>query len=117
MITLVAALLIIASSPAATESSTTGMRVDRAGATDRPAPRASRLTPDSLPTITLAEALQRSVQLNPDYVRALGAVAEADWIRKASRLAFFIPAVTANIDYTKYSVPFFNLGTGGAVNT
>ncbi|MEO8634634.1 MAG: TolC family protein [Gemmatimonadales bacterium] len=78
----------------------------------------SRLrAPDSLATITLAEALQRSVQLNPDYVRSLGAVAEADWIRKASRLAFFIPAVTANLDYTKYSVPFFNLGTGGAVNT
>ena len=82
-----------------------------------PAPRASSAAPDSLPTITLADALQRSVQLNPDYVRALGAVAEADWIRKASRLAFFIPAVTANLDYTKYSVPFFNLGTGGAVNT
>lgn len=86
-------------------------------ATVHPAPRASRPAPDSLPTITLADALQRSVQLNPDYVRALGAVAEADWIRKASRLAFFIPAVTANIDLTKYSVPFFNLGTGAPVNT
>ena len=78
-----------------------------------PAPQA----PDSLPTITLADALQRSVQLNPDYVRALGAVAEADWIRKASRLAFFIPSLNASLDYTRYSVPFFNLGTGGAINT
>ncbi len=82
-----------------------------------PPPTAYRPSPDSLPTITLADALQRSVQLNPDYVRALGAVAEADWIRKASRLAFFIPAVTASIDLTRYSVPFFNLGTGAPVNT
>ncbi|MDZ4862929.1 MAG: TolC family protein [Gemmatimonadota bacterium] len=104
-------LLPAASSPISRGDHVSGRSIPR------PAPPASRLTADSLPTITLADALQRSVQLNPDYVRALGAVAEADWIRKASRLAFFIPAVTANIDLTKYSVPFFNLGTGAPVNT
>ncbi|HXW97864.1 MAG TPA: TolC family protein, partial [Gemmatimonadales bacterium] len=66
---------------------------------------------DSLPVVTLDEALSRSVRLNPDYVRALSTVAEADWIRKTARVAFFIPAVSATLDYTKYSQAFFNIGT------
>jgi outer membrane protein TolC len=61
--------------------------------------------------LTLAEALDRAVKLNPDYVRALGSVSEADWARKAARVAFFVPAVSATLDYTKYSLPFFNIGT------
>jgi outer membrane protein TolC len=66
---------------------------------------------DTIPVLTLTEALQRAVKLNPDYVRALGSVSEADWARKAARVAFFIPSVAATLDYTKYSLPFFNIGT------
>jgi outer membrane protein TolC len=66
---------------------------------------------DSVPILTLAEALDRAVQLNPDYVRALGSVSEADWARKAARVAFFVPSVSASLDYTKYSQAFFNIGT------
>ena len=47
----------------------------------------------------------------PTTSRALGGVVEADWARKAARLAFFVPAVTASLDYTKYSKAFFNIGT------
>ena len=43
------------------------------------APQPRALAVDTLPSLTLAEALDRAAGLNPDYVRALGAVAEADW--------------------------------------
>jgi outer membrane protein len=66
---------------------------------------------DSIPVVTLAEALDRAVKLDPSYVRALGSVAEADWSRKAARVAFLVPALTASLDYTKYSQAFFNIGT------
>lgn len=66
---------------------------------------------DSVPLVTLEEALERSLRLNPDYVAALGAVAEADWSRKAARIAFLVPAVNVSLDYTKYSEAFFNIGT------
>ncbi len=72
-----------------------------------PAPQGA----DTVPVITLAEALERGTRLEPDYVEALGRVAEADWTRTAARLAFFVPAVTTSLDWTKYSQPFFNFGT------
>lgn len=79
------------------------------GATASVAPAAA--PGDSLPVLTLAEALRRAVRLNPDYVSALGAVSEADWTRKAARVAFFVPAISASLDWTKYSDDFFNIGT------
>jgi outer membrane protein len=83
-----------------------------AGAQPRiPAPPVSGRAFDSIPVVTLAEALERAVKLRPDYVRALGSVAEADWSRKAARLAFFVPAASVSLDYTKYSEAFFNIGT------
>lgn len=71
----------------------------------------SAISQDTIPVLTLADALERAVKLNPDYVRALGSVSEADWARKAARVAFFVPTVSATLDYTKYSLPFFNIGT------
>ena len=47
---------------------------------------------DSLPRITLAEALRRSTRLDPDYVQALGQIDNAEWGRRAAMLAFFVPA-------------------------
>jgi outer membrane protein TolC len=79
--------------------------------------QSSILPTDSIPTLTLAEALDRSVKLNPDYVRALGSVSEADWTRKAARLAFFLPSLTASVDLTRYNTKFFNFGTLQQSNT
>jgi outer membrane protein TolC len=77
-----------------------------------PVPRSPFPVPqDTIPTLTLAEALDRAVKLNPDYVRALGSVSEADWARKAARVAFFVPTLSVSIDYSKYSQAFFNIGT------
>jgi outer membrane protein TolC len=63
---------------------------------------------DSLPRITLAEALRRSARTDPDYVRALGQIEDAEWGRRAARLAFFVPSVELGLDETKYSQAFFN---------
>ena len=66
---------------------------------------------DTLPRVTLNQALERASRLDPNYVEALGAVSTAEWGRRAATLAFIIPAVTLQLDYTKYSTGFFNIGT------
>ena len=63
---------------------------------------------DSLPRITLREAIQRSARLDPDYVRALGQIENAEWGRRAAMLAFFVPTIQLGLDQTKYSQEFFN---------
>jgi outer membrane protein len=56
----------------------------------------------------LAEAVRRSSRFDPDYVRALGLIDNAEWGRRAAMLAFFIPSVELGLDQTKYSESFFN---------
>lgn len=75
------------------------------------APAAGRAQ-DSVPVVTLAEALERAARLDPDYVRALGEIDNAEWGRRAARLAFVVPSVAAQLDATRYSTEFFNIGTG-----
>jgi outer membrane protein len=63
---------------------------------------------DSIPRITLGEALRRSSRFDPEYVRALGQIENAEWGRRAAMLAFFVPSVELGLDETKYSQSFFN---------
>jgi outer membrane protein TolC len=63
---------------------------------------------DTVPRITLGEAIRRSARLDPDYVEALGAIDNAEWGRRAAMLAFFVPSVSLGLDETKYSTDFFN---------
>src|SRR5919109_162818 len=63
---------------------------------------------DTIPQITLAEAIRRSTRLDPDYVRALGQIEDAEWGRRAATLAFIVPAIELGLDETKYSQSFFN---------
>jgi outer membrane protein TolC len=63
---------------------------------------------DSAPRITLDEAIRRAARLDPDYVRALGEIDNAEWGRRAAMLAFFVPSLTLGLDETKYSTEFFN---------
>jgi outer membrane protein TolC len=63
---------------------------------------------DSIPRITLAEALRRSSRFDPEYVRALGQIENAEWGRRAAMLAFFVPSIELGLDETKYSQSFFN---------
>jgi len=66
---------------------------------------------DTLPTVTLAEALRRATGLDPAYVAALGQVDNAVWARRSAFSVFILPSVTLSTDATRYSPPFFNFGT------
>ena len=67
---------------------------------------------DSVPRISLADALSRAVRLDPNYVAALGSIDNAAWSRRAAILTFILPSVTVSSDYTRYSRDIFNVGTG-----
>ncbi|MGH7559957.1 MAG: TolC family protein [Gemmatimonadales bacterium] len=72
---------------------------------------------DTVPRITLREALDRSVRLDPGYVAALGAIGTASWSRRAAIATFVIPSLTVSSDYTRYSRDIFNVGTGQPTRT
>src|SRR3954465_7101434 len=63
---------------------------------------------DSVPRISLGDAIRRSAQLDPDYVKELGQIDNAEWGRRAAMIAFFVPSVEFGLDETKYSQQFFN---------
>jgi outer membrane protein len=79
-----------------------------------PAPTDSVPVADTLPRITLGEAIRRSARLDPDYVRALGQIENAEWGRRAAMLAFFVPSVELGLDQTEYSQGFFNPANPGS---
>lgn len=72
---------------------------------------------DSLPAISLGEALQRAARLDPDYVLALGAVDNAAWARRAALSAMVLPSINVSTDYTHFTIDQFNVGTGERVKT
>jgi len=49
---------------------------------------------DSLPRVSLTDALQRSARLDPNYVEALGQVDNAAWARRNAFAVFLLPSVT-----------------------
>lgn len=71
---------------------------------------------DTLPVVTLREALQQSVKLDPDYVQALGTLNNAESARRTALLVFFLPTVSASADYSQLSTKQFNVGTGSQAN-
>ena len=71
-------------------------------------PAVAAVAADTIPRVTLAEAIRRSSRLDPDYVRAVGAIDNAEWGRRAAVLAFFVPSISLGLDETKYSQAFFN---------
>jgi outer membrane protein TolC len=76
--------------------------------TATPAVGADSIAPDSIPRITLDEAIRRSTRLDPNYVRALGQMDDAEWGRRAAVLAFVLPSLQVGLDETKYNQAFFN---------
>lgn len=72
---------------------------------------AAPASPDSVPLVTLAEALERSAQLDPAYVAAAGQVNNAAWARRAALAVFILPAVTLSANQTHYWPPTFNFVT------
>ncbi|MFN2572368.1 MAG: TolC family protein [Gemmatimonadales bacterium] len=64
-----------------------------------PQPGAGAGAQDSLPRVTLTEALERSARLDPNYVQALGQVDNAVWGRRNAFLAFILPSI--NLDASR----------------
>lgn len=75
-------------------------------------PSATVARQDSLPHVTLEEALERAARLDPNYVAAIRQLADARWSRRAAIAAFIVPAVNAQLTATHFSNEFFNIGTG-----
>jgi outer membrane protein TolC len=80
------------------------------------APQARGQTGDTLPRVTLDEALRRATDLDVGYVQAVGDLSSAEWGRRAAKLSFVVPSLTLTLDATKFSDPFFNAGIGGAAD-
>lgn len=72
---------------------------------------------DTIPQVTLAEALSAATQFDPNYVQAAGTVAEATWVRRAAMLVFVLPSITASADFTGSTTPAFNFGTNSLSKT
>ncbi len=72
---------------------------------------------DSIPRVTLDEALRLATQLDPNYVAAIGAVENAEWRRRSAYAVFILPSITAQSSLTEFSSEFFNIGTGDLATT
>ena len=72
---------------------------------------------DSIPVVSLADALRLATNLDPNYVAALGQVKNSEWGRRAAISAFVLPALTIQGVYQKSNLRLFNVGTGGVSRT
>lgn len=66
---------------------------------------------DSMPVVTLSQALEQAARLDPSYVSAAGQVNNAEWARRAAFALFIVPAVTISANQTHYWPKTFNLAT------
>jgi outer membrane protein TolC len=64
--------------------------------------------PDSLPRVTLAQALQQAARLDPNYVAALGQVDNAVWARRNAFAVFILPSVTLALNGQRSNPPGFS---------
>jgi outer membrane protein len=76
---------------------------------------ASPAMQDSLPQVTLGEALQRAARLDPNYVTALGQVDNAVWARRNAFAVFVIPSVNLSLNSQTSNPPGFSVT--GAIKT
>src|ERR1043166_9117501 len=53
---------------------------------------------DSLPIVTLGEALRRATGLDPNYVAAVGQVDNAAWARRSAFAVLILPSITLGTD-------------------
>jgi len=66
---------------------------------------------DSLPAVTLAEAIRRASGLDSNYLRAIGQVDNARWARRSAFAVFILPSATLSTLATQNSPAFFNFAT------
>jgi outer membrane protein TolC len=75
-------------------------------------PSVARGQDDGAPVVSLAEARRRAASVDPDAVAAHGRIETATWQRRAALANVLTPNLTAGGNYTHFSDPFFNFGTG-----
>ena len=66
---------------------------------------------DSVPRVTLAQALERAARLDPNYVAAVGQIDNAVWARRSAFSVFVLPSITLSTDVTHSNPPGFNFVT------
>lgn len=64
------------------------------------------------PVVSLAEARRRAASVDPNAVAARGRIETAAWQRRSALADVLTPNLTAGGNYTHFSEPFFNFGTG-----
>lgn len=67
--------------------------------------------PDTIPQVTLSEALEAAAQVDPDYVAALRQVGDAAWVRRGAWTAFLLPSVDFQWSLSRFEPESFNIGT------
>jgi outer membrane protein TolC len=83
-----------------------------AGVTARPSVAMAQAIGDGAPVVSLAEARRRAASVDPAAVTARGRIETASWQRRAALADVLTPNLTAGGNYTHFSEPFFNFGTG-----
>ncbi len=86
--------------------------VMRAGVVAFPSVAIGQAIGDGAPVVTLTEARRRAASVDPDAVAARGRIGTAAWQRRAALADVLTPNLTAGANYTHFSEPFFNFGTG-----
>src|SRR5262245_27183402 len=76
------------------------------------AAQVTTLAPTTAPMVTLGEARQRALGVDPVAVEASNAIRTAEWTRRSAVADLIAPRLTGNINYIRFSEPFFNFGTG-----
>ena len=73
---------------------------------------AAQGTPAGVPVVTLSEARQRALPVDPNAVAASQRIRVAGWERRAAQADLYAPRLNGSISYIRFSEPFFNFGTG-----
>jgi len=71
---------------------------------------------DTLPVVTLSEALEAAAQVDPNYVAALRQVGDAAWIRRGAWSAFLLPSISFQWSLSQFSPEQFNIGTNSVTD-
>jgi outer membrane protein TolC len=66
----------------------------------------------TVPVVTLTEARQRSITVDPNAIAASQRIRVAGWERRAATADLYAPKLNGSINYIRFSEPFFNFGTG-----
>lgn len=71
----------------------------------------AQVAADTIPEITLGEALDAAARVDPNYVSALRGVGDAAWVRRSAWSAFLLPSINFQWSWSQFDPEAFNIGT------